>query len=213
MMAFLTEWVRGVVSVVLFAVVLDMVLPNNAMQRYARVVMGTLIILMMLSPVLKLSGQSVYEMDLSLDALLHGSGQEIESLESIQAEAQKLKTISEGQTVEQWKTGITEFIKKEVEKEHELSVERVDIQYKQDEQGQPLALESIQVVVAPRQELGVVGPIQEVEQVLIGEPTEEQVAKPVLSGQDKESVTMIRTRLAEDYQLPKENVTVVWRTT
>lgn len=213
MMAWLTEWIRGVVAVVLFAVVLDMVLPNNTMQRYARVVMGILIILMMLSPILKMSGQSVYEMDLSLDTLLKGSGQELQSLESIQAEAEKLRTISEGQTVEQWKTGITEFIKKEVEKEHELSVERVDIQYKQDEQGQPLGLDSIHVVVAPRQELGVVEPIREVEQVLIGESAEQEVAQPVLSGQEKETVTLIRTRIAEDYQLPKTNVTVVWRTT
>ncbi len=214
MMAWLSDWIRGLVSVVLFAVVLDMVLPSNAMQRYARLVMGVLIILMMLSPVLKLSGQSIYEMDFSIDALLQGSSQQMASLESIQAQGVKLKTISEGQTVEQWKAGIAEHVTTEVEKSHGVTVERVDIQYELDEQGQPKELQTIRVVLVPRQEAGVVDPIREVEEVVIGPADEPSVdAKPELSPQDKDSLTEIRLQLAKDYQLPKTNVTVVWRAT
>lgn len=214
MMAFLSDWIRGLVSVVLFAVVLDMVLPSNAMQRYARLVMGTLVILMMLSPVLKLSGQSVNEMDFSIDTLLAGQGVELPSLESIQAQGEQLRTISEGQTLDQWKAGITQHVTAEVEKAHGVSVERVDIQYSVDEQGQPKALDALHVVLMPRQELDTIAPIEELEPVVVGEPEEPQTAaRPVLSQQEKESLTEIQTQISSDYQLPKSNVTVVWKAT
>jgi len=214
MMAFLSDWIRGLVSVVLFAVVLDMVLPSNAMQRYARLVMGTLVILMMLSPVLKLSGQAVNEMDFSIDTLLAGQGVELPSLESIQAQGEQLRTISEGQTLDQWKAGITQHVTAEVEKAHGVSVERVDIQYSVDEQGQPKALDGLHVVLMPRQELDTIAPIEELEPIAVGEPTEPQTAaRPVLSQQEKESLAEIRTQISSDYQLPKSNVTVVWKAT
>jgi stage III sporulation protein AF len=214
MMAFLSDWIRGLISVVLFAVVLDMILPSNNMQRYARLVMGTLIILMMLSPVLKLSGKSVQDMDFSIDTLLRGGNVAMSGLESIQAQGEQLRMISKGQTVEQWKAGITAQVTAEVEKTHGVTVERVDIEYAIDDQGQPKTLDRIHVVLAPRQELEAITPVDEVEEVVIGKPEDPQVeAHTVLSQQEKESLAEIRLQVATDYQLPKSNVTVVWKAT
>ncbi len=58
-MQFLKEWVRGLVMLVLLAGVLEMLVPQNAMKRYVRMVMGLLVVLGVLQPVLQLLGQQV----------------------------------------------------------------------------------------------------------------------------------------------------------
>lgn len=53
MMAQITEWVKTVIFVVLFAAFLELLLPASGMRRFVRVVMGLLILLVMLNPVVE----------------------------------------------------------------------------------------------------------------------------------------------------------------
>lgn len=53
-MALLTDWVRNIVLVVLFASFLELLLPSSGMQRFVRVIMGLMILLTILNPVLDL---------------------------------------------------------------------------------------------------------------------------------------------------------------
>ncbi|MDR1701756.1 MAG: stage III sporulation protein AF [Sporomusaceae bacterium] len=52
MIAAITEWIRGIIFVVLFAAFLDLLLPNSSMQKFVRVIMGLFIMLSVLNPVL-----------------------------------------------------------------------------------------------------------------------------------------------------------------
>lgn len=52
MVAAVTDWVRNIVMVVLFASFLELLLPSSSMQRFVRVIMGLLILLAILSPVI-----------------------------------------------------------------------------------------------------------------------------------------------------------------
>lgn len=51
MLAAVTDWVRNIVLVVLFASFLELLLPTSGMQRFVRVIMGLLILLAILTPV------------------------------------------------------------------------------------------------------------------------------------------------------------------
>ncbi len=51
MLAAVTDWVRNIVMVVLFASFLELLLPSSGMQRFVRVIMGLLILLAILGPV------------------------------------------------------------------------------------------------------------------------------------------------------------------
>lgn len=53
-MAWLSDWLRDIIAVILLAVFVELLLPNKAMQRYARLVVGLFILLTILSPILKL---------------------------------------------------------------------------------------------------------------------------------------------------------------
>ncbi len=51
MLAAITDWVRNIALVVLFASFLELLLPTSGMQRFVRVIMGLLILLAILTPV------------------------------------------------------------------------------------------------------------------------------------------------------------------
>lgn len=216
MMAFLSDWLRGLILVIFLAVILDMILPNNAMQRYAKLVMGLLIILMLLSPILKLSGKSVYEMDFTLDSLLSGGRKSnLPTLDQINAQSEALRQQNEGLTAEAWKAGITENVRGIVEAEKPgLTVDRVEVQYTQNEQGQPQKLEALTVTVKTRLQAGSVQAVQEVSPVVIGKSPESADSEAALAQGDRrhaEMTSSIRTQIAAAYKLASAQVRVVWR--
>ena len=51
MIELLSGWLKQIVILVLIAAFMDLLLPNNSMERYIKLVMGLLIILAILSPV------------------------------------------------------------------------------------------------------------------------------------------------------------------
>ncbi|MBK4203612.1 stage III sporulation protein AF [Bacillus subtilis] len=53
-MSFLTEWLTTIVLFILFAIVIDMLLPSSSMQKYAKMVVSLLLIVVMLTPIFKL---------------------------------------------------------------------------------------------------------------------------------------------------------------
>ncbi len=48
----LTDWVKNIIFVVLFASFLELLLPNSSMQRFVRVIMGLFIMLAILNPII-----------------------------------------------------------------------------------------------------------------------------------------------------------------
>jgi stage III sporulation protein AF len=60
----ITVWVKSIIFVVLFASFLELLLPNNSMQRFIRVIMGLFIMLAILNPVI-----NVLENKLSTDQI------------------------------------------------------------------------------------------------------------------------------------------------
>lgn len=99
MIDWLAGWLREIVLVVLFAVVADMLLPTNALQRYIKVVISLFILLTILSPVLTLlrSDFNFTEVDAQLNRWqepnLQGSSEE-----KITRDAERLRRANEQQT-------------------------------------------------------------------------------------------------------------------
>ena len=53
-MEFIKEWVTNIILFVLFATMIDMLLPNSKFQKYTKMVIGLLLIAIILTPVFKL---------------------------------------------------------------------------------------------------------------------------------------------------------------
>ncbi|TMW73753.1 stage III sporulation protein AF [Alteribacter natronophilus] len=53
-MAFITEWVANIILLVLFAAILELLLPNSSLQRYVKLVVGLMVLMVMIQPVLSI---------------------------------------------------------------------------------------------------------------------------------------------------------------
>ncbi|NQD51068.1 stage III sporulation protein AF [Bacillus altitudinis] len=53
-MSFLTEWITSIILFILFAIVIDLLLPNSSMQKYVKMVVSLLLIVVMLNPIFAL---------------------------------------------------------------------------------------------------------------------------------------------------------------
>lgn len=214
MIEFLSDWMRGLILVIFLAVFLDMMLPNNVLQRYAKVVMGLLVILFMLTPVLKLAGTSVYEMNFSVDDLLPGSKDKgLPAIEQIQAQGEQLGQNNAALTMQQWKTNMAAEIKALIEKDHAVTVSAVKVDAVLNEQGQPAGISEVSVSVAPKQEPGSVQAVKPIEPVIIGGGTnaEPRPASSTLGQAERENIAAIRDEIATEYKLTKAKVDVQWR--
>ncbi len=73
MIASITEWVKGIILVVLFASFLELLLPSNSMQKFIRVILGLFIMLAILQPVIGVLEKTWTEDQLPVLARLSGN--------------------------------------------------------------------------------------------------------------------------------------------
>ncbi len=58
-MQFLTEWISNIILLILLATILELLLPNSSLQRYVKMVVGLLLLVIILSPLLSILSKDV----------------------------------------------------------------------------------------------------------------------------------------------------------
>ncbi|QCT02462.1 stage III sporulation protein AF [Paenibacillus algicola] len=101
-MDWLSEWLRNVILIVIFAALVELLLPGNSMQRYARLVLSLMVLLALLQPILQLFHEAP-EVRLAeqLESIEQGSKQAQTGLAQILAQAEDIKETRERQSL-QW---------------------------------------------------------------------------------------------------------------
>ncbi|WP_026689312.1 stage III sporulation protein AF [Alteribacter aurantiacus] len=51
-MAYVTEWITNIILLILFAAILELLLPNSSLQRYVKLVVGLMVLMVMIQPIL-----------------------------------------------------------------------------------------------------------------------------------------------------------------
>ncbi|MBD3918691.1 stage III sporulation protein AF [Paenibacillus sp. PR3] len=94
MLDWLSGWLRNIITVILLAAIVDLLLPNKAMQRYARLVVGLIVLLTILSPLIRLfAGDFNDRVEDSMNAWERAgasSTAQMPTLQQISKEAQRL---------------------------------------------------------------------------------------------------------------------------
>jgi stage III sporulation protein AF len=65
-MQFLINWVRKIILIILLAHFIEMLLPDNDLKKYVEVVIGFFLILVLLTPILRLSGRRISQLEFNL---------------------------------------------------------------------------------------------------------------------------------------------------
>lgn len=126
----LGEWLKEIIIIVLFAVFIDLLLPNRAMERYVKFVVSLLILLTLLSPVMRiLSGSEPEKMIAAAFEQVSGSvgGGAAAETETILKQGELLRKKQEAEALQLAGDQAAAQMKQQIELETGQPVERVTV--------------------------------------------------------------------------------------
>ncbi len=218
MIGWLSQWLRDIVAVILLAAIVELLLPNKAMQRYARLVVGLIILLTILSPVLRLLQEDIggrLEAGIMLwdeRAIQKKTG--MPSLEEITQKAAMLQEQRNIEAARMAQKAMEDDISELLAVEANLTVEKVDVDLewnKPGESGKGPAVSKVTITLAapakakPRNEAGSVVPVEPVSVSVKVEPVKDAEGKTPLRGGEAEKYVWLKEQdLPEVWQMLRQ---------
>lgn len=205
-MTWLASWIQQLILVVIMATFLELLLPNNAMQRYVRLVMGFVILLLIVSPIL-----TVIKRDWSVNAFFASedtrSAAGMASLPEIEERTRALQEKQQVWIEETVQSRLEQEITAEIEKEFPLEVEGLTVLLADEGHDAEKGIQHIALAIARKDErANRVEPVEPVRITLPGtsgdddEPADEMHPSP--------HVKEIREAIARKWDVPLENITI-----
>lgn len=216
MIAYLSEWLKKLILLVLIASFVDLILPNSAIQRYARMTIGLLIILTMLSPLLALFNLDHIKENISLQSMGFMNSPPTErSYESIEVEAKRLQAEQFKAIMHQFSTSLSQEIAANLERKYETESE-VEVLVSLNDKNEP-KIDKILVYLLGRVHMKdnrenladhseTIKTIPTVE-IQIGRENGQQVSEPN-NGQMSAIVNSVRDYLLDAYQLSPQQIEI-----
>lgn len=158
MIGWLSDWLRDIIAVILLAVLVELLLPNKAMQRYARLVVGLFILLTILSPMLKLLQTNISDrIDAGIELWDERSMTrdiKMPSLEEIQQRAEAIQTQRNMEAAKITAMALEKSMRDAIVEETGMNVESVGVELILPEgsgEDNPPEIGSVAVTLAPRE--------------------------------------------------------------
>jgi stage III sporulation protein AF len=195
-MSFLTEWLTNIIVFILLAIVIDLLLPNSAMQKYVKMIISLLLILVLLQPIFSIFHADPVKI---IDELTANGQVQTENIKNeLDHEKKEIQAASRAYILKQMAVQLENNAEKTLS-ESNYSIEKLEIEAKT-----PLEtaedVKQIQVHLKPVADEEA---IPTVKAVKIGEGEEE------ISPLQKKEVLDVRERLAETWEVDPEQVTVI----
>ncbi|GLH65003.1 stage III sporulation protein AF [Parageobacillus sp. G301] len=195
-MQIVIEWVTNILIFILFATMIDLLLPSSNMQKYVKMVVGLILLLLMLSPILKLFS---IDPDRWIASIISEKGSQQEMMKNeIEMKKKEIQASQRAYILEQMAVQMKNKVDEELMKEYGLSVEDVSLQTKEKENLQiPKDIETIEVVLTKQEKLG------EIQPVIID--TSKPINEP---NNDHQLEKEIRTFLATTWEVDENKIAV-----
>lgn len=217
-MTIIALWVKRLILLVLLATFLELLLPDNAYQKYVRLSMGLLILLTLLTPVLDL-----FHNPITYDQLTRiyqgGDGGQAMDMGRIQALSKQLVSYQDEATTSYVETQIKDLVTKQVEQQYQTPVQSVDVKLKKDQENKQ-SIEQIVVTLQPKGqtkentvvgqgkgEVKAVDPVKPVESN--ANPADKTESVPVIQEQSPQ-LKKIASGIATTWSLQEQQVFVKW---
>ncbi|RFU61957.1 stage III sporulation protein AF [Bacillus sp. V59.32b] len=142
-MEFLTGWVTNIILFVLLATVIDMLLPTSAMQKYAKMVIGLLLIAVIISPVLSLFNTDFDQLLAEATASFEkGEQKNLENLTEMKKK--EIQASQHAYILEQMAVGLKAGVEEELIAKYEMEIQSIHLEVKNAKQPEmPEDLEKI----------------------------------------------------------------------
>lgn len=152
-MEWLNGWIKELILIILIAAFTDLLLPNHALQRYVRTVIGLFILLVMLSPLYELfhhrwSPNQWIQAGLGEPA---ANEAQMQSLSTIVKQSNELKTANQQQAKLLLEQQLAVSMQEGIERQNQVSVEQLQVITKLDDKGK-LSIEQVHLVLGTSSE-------------------------------------------------------------
>ncbi|MDQ0858442.1 stage III sporulation protein AF [Bacillus sp. V2I10] len=124
-MSFLTEWIANIILFIMLAVILDLLLPNSAMQKYAKMVISLLLIVIILSPVFKLLSADINT--LVSDVQMESPAKEEEIKKMIDLQKKEIQASNDAYILENMAVQLKSQAKEELVQSYDVTIKQISL--------------------------------------------------------------------------------------
>jgi len=203
-MELLANWITSIIVFILFAVVVDMLLPNSVWKGYVKIVISLILILSIFKPILslfKVDTEKILSSVVSNNEI--GQNSAAEKINMRKEEIKKLQDESiSGQVANQMKDIVVE----ELLSKYELAIKEIKVTPNEDQTKTSVLVTVGKVTSSDNQTVQVVQPLKTVS-IKVNLPEEKSKGKEEQNSQEKKDVL---TFFAKRWELEKSNITLNW---
>ncbi|MCM3762746.1 stage III sporulation protein AF [Alkalihalobacillus oceani] len=211
-MGYITEWLTTIILLILFATVLELMIPNSAMQRYVKMVVGLMLLVVMLQPILSIFQEDV---DSWLFALTTEETNRAEQnvTNSINLQKREIELGQRAYISEQVAVQLESQVAEMLEEEHHVNIAQVEVELAEDaDANEPFMEQQIKAVHVEVQELereDELEPSDAVDAVeVVRIDTSLSVDDQTSSRTDE--LSDIVPLLSEYWDIPEEMISIAW---
>ncbi|WZL71447.1 stage III sporulation protein AF [Clostridiaceae bacterium 35-E11] len=128
MISFLRSWILNITTVIVFVTILELLLPNSAMKKYIKMIVGLLVMLVILNPILELiNGKANVEYEILKTSAYMDNGPVTTSID-------RVEEIQNKQMIHLYKEKLERHIKDRIEFSNNVKVISIDSEIEKNKQ-------------------------------------------------------------------------------
>jgi stage III sporulation protein AF len=194
-MEFIKEWVTNIILFVLFATMVDMLLPNSKFQKYAKMVIGLLLIAIILTPIFKLISEDFEQAMATIPELKGNNEYQMKNL--IDLQKSEIQASQDAYILKQMAVQMTGDAEEELMDQYGLVI--ADINLLVDEDSQQPFPENLQKVVIQLKQ-----PAEETDAVEVVKSVEINTEEPLIQKTKTENNDKVAQLLSRKWNVDEE---------
>lgn len=150
-MAALTQWIANIILFILLATIIDMLLPNSSLQKYAKMVIGLLLMLIIITPVFQVLHINVDKLLASMNLSSLSEQKNIENL--MESKKKEIQASQHAYILEQMAVQMETEVKEELMEQYGVAIEDIKIELESSNENSTYEnITSIHVALEPKGE-------------------------------------------------------------
>lgn len=192
MMEMIKSWIINLITIMIFITAVEMILPDNPIKKYAKYVLSLLIVLVMLSPILKIMNKGFNPSEVSKKADKYFEAQAYEK------DMNKYKKKNIERTIEGFKEKLALECKDSLNKNFKKEKFKVEVEASFNEKQRKIEIDEINVGFSE-------GGISKIKPINIGK--DKEVTKQTIDSSDKR-IDGIKNIIEKEFGVKREKILV-----
>lgn len=201
-MDYIIQWTTQIIIFIILAIIIDLIIPNNALEKYIRFVMGLILLLLFLQPILQLfqvDVQSTVEKTFARTMNQMETNYSKGSLENmIEIEKSEIELTQHAYILEEMAVQLKSLTDEALLEEFQVQITAIDFVFEDEEEKTYEGL--VEVIVYLEPSVAGYGQVEPIEEIIIGAETED------VETDDEAIITLLR----DTWELRDKQITVIW---